>query len=164
MIMRVALRVNNLFYKLMAFGLGAAYAIQVFLTIGGAIKFIPLTGVNLPFISSGGSSLFASMIFIGIIQALYVISEADVEREREMIANGEDLTEFEGYQRFKKKVPENYELDTINIRRDKIIKVEVDDGRIQKVEPEEEKTIQWQFKKVTQKNQSITAPERAAGN
>ncbi len=95
MVMRVALRVNNTFYKLLAFGLGTSYAIQVFLTIGGAIKFIPLTGVNLPFISSGGSSLIASMVMIGIIQALYVISEADVASEREMISSGADIEEFE---------------------------------------------------------------------
>ena len=92
MMMRVAIRVNNTFYKLLAFGLGTAYGVQVFLTIGGAIKFIPLTGVNLPFISSGGSSLLASMIWIGIIQALYVISEADVEHEREMIAQRADMS------------------------------------------------------------------------
>lgn len=95
MVMRVAIRVNNTFYKLLAFGLGTSYAIQVFLTIGGALKFIPLTGVNLPFISSGGSSLIASMVMIGIIQAVYVISEADVAAEREMVASGADIEEFE---------------------------------------------------------------------
>ncbi len=145
MIMRVAIRVNNLFYKLMAFGLGAAYAVQVFLTIGGAIKFIPLTGVNLPFISSGGSSLLASMVFIGIVQALYVISEADVEREREMIADGADISDFEGYQSYKKNSADEIRkprIESENLPNDKIIKVNVDTRRIQKVEPEEEKIIQ----------------------
>lgn len=170
MIMRVAIRVNNLFYKLLAFGLGAAYAIQVFLTIGGATKFIPLTGVNLPFISSGGSSLLASMIFIAIIQALYVISEADVEREREMIAGGADISEFEGYQGYRRRKPkkpayapvdlqnenenllpreikiqnidlEAYKVDTIDINKNKVIKIQVDDGRIQKIEPEDDRII-----------------------
>ena len=88
MIMRIAVRVSNTFYKLLAFGLGAIFAIQVFLNIGGTIKFIPLTGLNMPFISSGGSSLLSSMVMIGMIQALYVISEADVEREREALAQG----------------------------------------------------------------------------
>ena len=55
MILRVAIRIEKSFYKLLAFGLGTSYAIQVFLTIGGAMKFIPLTGVTLPLISSGGS-------------------------------------------------------------------------------------------------------------
>lgn len=86
MIIRVSLRVSNIFYKLVCFGMGLAFGVQVFLNIGGTIKFIPLTGVNLPFISRGGSSLFASMIMIGIVQALYVISEVDMEIEREQIA------------------------------------------------------------------------------
>ena len=83
MIVRVSLRVSNIFYKLVCFGCAVAFGVQIFLNIGGAVKFIPLTGVNLPFISSGGSSMFASMIMIGMVQALYVISEIDVELEKE---------------------------------------------------------------------------------
>lgn len=83
MIMRISMRVSNTFYKLLCFGLGLVFAIQVFLNIGGAIKFIPLTGVNLPFISNGGSSMLATMIMVGIIQALYVISEVDMMLEKE---------------------------------------------------------------------------------
>ena len=94
MMMRVAIRVKIPFYKLLAFGLASVYGMQVFLNVGGTIKFIPLTGVNLPFISSGGSSLISSMILIGIIQALYVISESDVRKEREALAEGLDITEF----------------------------------------------------------------------
>ena len=82
---RIAIRVSKPFYKLLAFGLGAVYGMEVFLTIGGAIKFVPSTGINLPFISSGGSSVLASMILVAMIQALYVISEEDVEMERELI-------------------------------------------------------------------------------
>lgn len=98
MIFRVAIRIESTFYKLLAFGLGVSYAIQVFLTIGGALKFIPLTGVTLPFISSGGSSILASMIMLGIIQSLYVISESDVAHERKMVASGADISEFAGYE------------------------------------------------------------------
>ena len=85
MAFRIAIRISKPFYKLTAFGLGAIYGFQVFLTIGGAIKFIPSTGVNLPFISSGGSSILASMVIAAIIQALYVLSEAAVEKERALI-------------------------------------------------------------------------------
>ena len=46
--MMVAVRMQALFYKLIAFGLGMEYIIQVFLTVGGVIKFIPSTGVTLP--------------------------------------------------------------------------------------------------------------------
>ncbi len=98
MIFRVAIRIESTFYKLLAFGLGVSYAIQVFLTIGGALKFIPLTGVTLPFISSGGSSILASMIMLGIVQSLYVISESDVAHERKMVASGADISEFAGYE------------------------------------------------------------------
>lgn len=94
MIMRVAIRVENIFYKLLAFGLGTSIAIQTFLTIGGTLKFIPLTGVNLIFISNGGSSMLASMVMLGIIQALYVISEADIEREKVEIENGAGIIQI----------------------------------------------------------------------
>ena len=98
MIFRVAIRIELTFYKLLAFGLGVSYAVQVFLTIGGAFKFIPLTGVTLPFISNGGSSILASFIMIGIVQSLYVISESDVAHERRLVAAGADLSEFAGYE------------------------------------------------------------------
>lgn len=44
-----------MFNKLVCVGLGVGYAVQVFLTIGGALKMIPSTGVTLPLVSSGGS-------------------------------------------------------------------------------------------------------------
>jgi hypothetical protein len=120
MMFRVAIRVNNPFYKLLAFGLGSAYGFQVFLTIGGTIKFIPLTGVNLPFISSGGSSILASLISVGMVQALYVISEADVERERQMVAAGASLEEFEGYEPEKKAVRAKKRPEPHTSQRDRI--------------------------------------------
>ena len=53
MIVTIALKIRNPFYKLIALGLGTEYAFQVFLTIGGATKFIPMTGVTLPLVSYG---------------------------------------------------------------------------------------------------------------
>jgi Bacterial cell division membrane protein len=61
-------------YKVMVFGLGIMYIVQVFLTIGGVTKFIPLTGVTLPFISYGGSSMFSMFIIFGIIQGVVLIN------------------------------------------------------------------------------------------
>lgn len=69
------------FYKLMAVGLGIQYVIQVFLTVGGAIKFIPSTGVTLPFVSYGGSSMLASFIVFSLIQGLYVMQGNEDEEE-----------------------------------------------------------------------------------
>ena len=60
------------FYRLLGTGLSAIYAVQVFLTIGGNIKLIPATGVTLPLISYGGSSVFSTFILFGIMQELFV--------------------------------------------------------------------------------------------
>ena len=48
------------------------YIFQIFLTIGGGIKLIPLTGVTLPFISYGGSSVMTTMIMFFIVQGIYI--------------------------------------------------------------------------------------------
>ena len=77
MMIKVSVNIEMVFYKLMAFGFSSTFALQVFLNIGGATKFIPLTGMNLPLISSGGSSLISSMIIFGIIQALYILAVHD---------------------------------------------------------------------------------------
>lgn len=68
----VANRVKDRFYKLVAIGFATLYAVQVILTIGGAIKFIPSTGVTLPLVSYGGSSLLSTLFIFGIIQGLYM--------------------------------------------------------------------------------------------
>ena len=50
LMMNIASRCKTLFYRLVAVGLGVTYGFQVFLTVGGAIKMIPMTGVTLPFV------------------------------------------------------------------------------------------------------------------
>ena len=69
------------FYKYVSVGLAIEYIVQVFLTIGGAIKFIPSTGVTLPFVSYGGSSLVSAFIVFAIIQALYIIQGNEDEAD-----------------------------------------------------------------------------------
>ena len=69
--------------QLIALGLGLEYIIQVFLTVGGVTKFIPSTGVTLPFVSYGGSSILGTFILFGIIQGLYILKRND-EEEMEM--------------------------------------------------------------------------------
>lgn len=71
MIMNIAIKFTDRFYRLIALGLGVEYIFQIFLTIGGGIKFIPLTGVTLPFVSYGGSSVLVSLILFYIIQGFY---------------------------------------------------------------------------------------------
>ncbi len=74
---------DGMFYKIIAFGLAAVYGAQVFLNIGGVIKFIPLTGVTLPFVSEGGSSIMSTFIIFGIIQGLYILKQDEVDRIEE---------------------------------------------------------------------------------
>ena len=72
MFMNIAMRFNDKFYKLVAVGLAVTYGFQVFLTIGGVTKFIPLTGVTLPLVSYGSNSIMVSLIMFSVIQGLYV--------------------------------------------------------------------------------------------
>ncbi len=75
MFLNIAMQIKNMFYKLVALGLGTVYGFQVFLTIGGVTKFIPSTGVTLPLVSYGGSSVLSTLILFGIIQGLYILRE-----------------------------------------------------------------------------------------
>lgn len=72
MIVNIAMQMKDRFYKLVAIGFATLYAAQVILTIGGAIKFIPSTGVTLPLVSYGGSSLLSTLFMFGIVQGLYM--------------------------------------------------------------------------------------------
>lgn len=75
MFLNIAMQIKDMFYKLVALGLGTVYGFQVFLTIGGVTKFIPSTGVTLPLVSYGGSSILSTLIIFGIIQGLYILRE-----------------------------------------------------------------------------------------
>lgn len=72
MFVNIALKMKKNFYKLCAFGLSVILIFQVFLSIGGVTKFIPSTGVTLPLISYGGSSIITTIVIFSIIQGMYV--------------------------------------------------------------------------------------------
>lgn len=80
MVMLISVKLKDLFYQLIAFGLGITYIFQVFLTIGGGTKFIPMTGITLPFISYGGSSILTTLIMFFIIEGLYIIRQSEEEK------------------------------------------------------------------------------------
>ena len=82
MFMNISLNLKDKFYQLTAFGLGVTYIFQVFLTIGGGCKFIPLTGVTLPFISYGGSSVLTTLIMFSVTEGLSMIQEEETEEEK----------------------------------------------------------------------------------
>ena len=64
--LKVAARIRDRFYQLIVYGIGIMYIFQIFLTIGGGIKLIPLTGVTLPFISYGGTSVLFLLSEMGL--------------------------------------------------------------------------------------------------
>ena len=97
MFLNIAMQLRNVFYKLVALGLGTCYIFQVFLNIGGVTKFIPSTGVTIPFVSYGGSSLLSTLIMFAIIQGLYILREDEeetIERKKEQQAKKEQGRRF----------------------------------------------------------------------
>ncbi len=70
--MRTAIQIHDRFYQMIVFGIGIMYIFQIFLTVGGGVKLIPLTGVTLPFISYGGSSVMVSTIMFFIVQGISI--------------------------------------------------------------------------------------------
>ena len=77
MFLNIAMQIQDVFYKLIALGLGTVYGFQVVLTVGGVTKFIPSTGVTLPLVSYGGSSLLSTFILFAVIQGLYILREEE---------------------------------------------------------------------------------------
>ena len=76
---RIAIEATNPFNQLLAAGLTSIFAIQTLIIATGNMKFMPLTGIPLPFLSYGGSSIFGNFIIIGIL--LRISYNTAVERE-----------------------------------------------------------------------------------
>ncbi len=68
---RIAAKADDQFGMLVAAGVGIWFAVQSFINIGMTIGIMPVTGLPLPFVSYGGSAIFADMIAIGCLQAVY---------------------------------------------------------------------------------------------
>ncbi|MEX0851127.1 MAG: FtsW/RodA/SpoVE family cell cycle protein [Gaiellaceae bacterium] len=62
--MRIALRAQDGFSKLLAAGLTFGFALQTFVIVGGVLRIVPLTGITLPFVSYGGTSIVANFILL----------------------------------------------------------------------------------------------------
>jgi cell division protein FtsW (lipid II flippase) len=84
---KTAVMASDAFSKLLAAGLTAVFALQTFVIIGGVTKVIPLTGVTLPFVSFGGTSVVANMILI----ALLLLISNDARKPKPTREPGDDL-------------------------------------------------------------------------
>ena len=62
--MRIALRAQDGFSKLLAVGLTFGFALQTFVIVGGVLRIVPLTGITLPFVSYGGTSIVANFLLL----------------------------------------------------------------------------------------------------
>lgn len=67
---KTAINTENSFDKALTLALVISFAFQTFIIVGGVIKLIPLTGITLPFVSYGGSSMISSFIMLGILTAV----------------------------------------------------------------------------------------------
>lgn len=65
---KISLTQQDKFFSTLAFCIGVLFALQTFIILGGVLKVIPLTGVTLPFISQGGSSMLSGFILLGCLQ------------------------------------------------------------------------------------------------
>ena len=65
--LRIAMRAEHAFEKLLAAGLTDLLGVQAFIIIGGVTRVVPLTGVTLPFVSYGGSSLVANYVLLALL-------------------------------------------------------------------------------------------------
>ena len=80
--LQVALRARLPFNRLLATGLASVFGLQTLVIVGGNLKVIPLTGVTLPFVSYGGSSLLAGFIILGILLRMSHEQNRELELEQ----------------------------------------------------------------------------------
>ena len=88
---KIALLARDGFSKLLATGLTAVFAIQAFVIIGGVTRVIPLTGVTLPFVSYGGSSIVANFVLLALLLLVSDRARREVEAEPESQGRDEPL-------------------------------------------------------------------------
>ncbi len=72
---KVTLNTQNSYNKAVGLGLSLMFSLQTFIIIGGVIKLIPLTGITMPFVSYGGTSIAVSFASLGIMQAISALEE-----------------------------------------------------------------------------------------
>jgi rod shape determining protein RodA len=76
--LRIAMRADDLFGRVAAAGIACWFGFQAFQNIGMCLGIMPVTGVPLPLVSYGGSSMFASLMAIGLLQNIYLRSKEGI--------------------------------------------------------------------------------------
>ncbi len=77
---KTAVMAGDGFSKLLATGLTTVFALQVFVIVGGVTNTIPLTGVTLPFVSAGGSSVLANFVLLALLLSASDLARRDNRR------------------------------------------------------------------------------------
>jgi cell division protein FtsW (lipid II flippase) len=72
--MLIALRAPTMFLQLLAAGLSLIIALQTLVIVGGNLRLIPLTGLTLPFVAYGGSSLVTNWMLVGLLMRISQVS------------------------------------------------------------------------------------------
>ncbi len=85
-----AMAARTSFHGLLAMGATLMIGLQTFVIIGGVIKLIPLTGVTMPFVSYGGTSLVSSMCLIGLLQGVASLNEDDLNEDTRLAMLGSE--------------------------------------------------------------------------
>ncbi len=91
----IAMRAKSRFYKTMALGFSICYIFQTFLSIGGVTKFIPSTGVTIPLVSYGGSSVMSSLVMFSIMQGISTLENKEAKKVEEERRKLEEQTEYD---------------------------------------------------------------------
>ena len=87
-----AMAARTSFHGLLAMGCTIMLGLQTFVIIGGVIKMIPLTGVTMPFVSYGGTSLVSSLCLVGLLQGVASLNDDDLKEDTRlaMLGSAED--------------------------------------------------------------------------
>ena len=77
----IAISSRRSFHGLLATGATIILGLQTFVIVGGVLNMIPLTGITLPFISHGGTSLISSMCLVGFVQGVESLNEENLDED-----------------------------------------------------------------------------------
>ncbi len=83
---KIGMEQENTFFRILALGISVLFGVQSFIILGGVLKVIPLTGITLPFMAYGGSSILSSFIALGILQ----VASEDLEWKVESHEQGKE--------------------------------------------------------------------------